>query len=382
MAATSESKNSTHMSVSPIVKNIEEENNILTFTVSNSNVSFINAIRRVLLSEISTVVFRTAPYDKSMTTIHSNTTRLTNEIFKQRLSCVPIHITDPSIDLNTLVVELDKQNESDMIEYVTTEDFKIKDKTTDKYLPKRVVHQYFPPNPITGDYIILNRLRPKISDTIPGEMIQLEAQMTRTTAREDSCFNVTSTCSYSYAQDPVKQESTWKTMSQELRKKGMDDDEIEFERKNWYLNDAKRIFTPNTFDFKLGTIGVYTNQQLIHNASNVMLSKCESLMEQLTTQQISIEPSKTTMPYAFDITLENEDYTIGKCVEYVLHDLFYKNKKYITFVGFLKSHPYDADSIIRVQMDSGKATKNEVNLIVLEAVSIVRQYYESLKSQF
>ena len=311
MAAASESKQSTHINISPIVKNISEENDILQFNVSNTNVSFVNALRRVILSEIPSVVFRTAPYDKSMTTIHVNTSRLTNEILKQRISCIPIHITDKTIDLNSLIVELDKQNESDTIQYVTTEDFKIKDKTTDKYLPKRLVQQYFPPNAQTGDYIIINRLRPKISDTIPGEMNQIEMKMTLATAKEDSCFNVTSTCSYAYTQDTVNQESIWKTKMDNLRKKGMSDDEIDFERSNWYLTDAKRIFVENSFDFTLGTIGVYTNQELIHYACDIMIQKCDTQIERLTTQTISIEPSKTTMKYSFDIELENEDYTLG-----------------------------------------------------------------------
>ena len=108
MAAASESKTSTHINVSPIVKNANEENGVMKFTLSNTNVSFANAIRRVILSEIPCVVFRTAPYEKSMTTIHANTTRLTNEILKQRISCIPIHITDPTLDLNTLIVEINK----------------------------------------------------------------------------------------------------------------------------------------------------------------------------------------------------------------------------------------------------------------------------------
>lgn len=378
MAAASESKTSTHINVSPIVKNVNEENGIMKFTLSNTNVSFANALRRVILSEIPCVVFRTAPYEKSMTTIHANTTRLTNEILKQRISCIPIHITDPTLDLNTLVVEINKQNKSDVIEYVTTEDIKIKDKTTDKYLPKRVVEQYFPPNAQTGDYIIINRLRPKISETIPGEIIQLEAEMTRSTAKEDSCFNVTSTCSYSYTQDPVKQEAAWRKMASEYAKKGYSEDEIEFEKKNWYLNDAKRIFTPNSFDFSIGTVGVYTNQEIMSIACNVMNDKCKSLTEQLATQTISIEPSKTTMAHSFDIILENEDYTIGKCIEYVLHELYYKVRGYITFVGFLKNHPYDSDSIIRVQMREEVANKREVNAMILEAVGYVNKYYESL----
>ena len=49
----------------PSLMDMSERNNTLYFTISNINVSYANAIRRVILSDIPTVVIRTFPYEKN-----------------------------------------------------------------------------------------------------------------------------------------------------------------------------------------------------------------------------------------------------------------------------------------------------------------------------
>ena len=102
------------------------KNNTLTFTVSNINCSLANAIRRVILADIPTVVFRTFPHEENDATFYINTCRLNNEILKQRLSCIPIHITDHDINLKDLKdyrMELDIKNDTETTIYVTSKDF-------------------------------------------------------------------------------------------------------------------------------------------------------------------------------------------------------------------------------------------------------------------
>ena len=376
MAAASESK----VSISvphPITDNINEENGILRFTVRNINVSLANAIRRTILANIETPVFRTTPYEKSQTNIHINTSRLTNEIIKQRISCIPIHIKDPTLDISTLLVELHVKNEGDTMLNITTKDFKIKDTTTDKYLSESEVHKIFPPNSFTKEYILLNRLCPKISDSIPGQELKLESKMTRSTASEDSCFNVACSCSYAFTEDKVKQKEEWRKKALELKKKGMSDEEIEYEEENWYFNDAKRIYLKNSFDFVIESIGVYTNMELFNKACKILINKSNALLESVSSQTISIEPSQTTMKHSFDITLVNEDYTLGKCIEFALYSIFYEQERTLSVVGFQKRHPYDKDSIIRLAFKK-KHSKNDVFGLLLVAAEFVKQQFTAL----
>ena len=72
----------------------EDHYMLLEFTLRNIDVSIANAIRRTILSDIPTIAFKTFPHDKNLAIIHKNTSRLNNEILKQRLACIPIHIKD------------------------------------------------------------------------------------------------------------------------------------------------------------------------------------------------------------------------------------------------------------------------------------------------
>ena len=57
----------------------------------------------------------------------------------------------------------------------------------------------------------------------------------------------------------------WCNIKQLLRKK-----KSRLYSKNWYLLEAKRYFVENSFDFKIETIGIWTNQELIQLACDMM----------------------------------------------------------------------------------------------------------------
>jgi DNA-directed RNA polymerase alpha subunit len=43
------------------ISELKEEDGIMTFTISNIDISYINAIRRTILSDIRICVFKTTP---------------------------------------------------------------------------------------------------------------------------------------------------------------------------------------------------------------------------------------------------------------------------------------------------------------------------------
>merc|ERR1711937_1035393 len=97
---------------SPSVKDGIENKGVLTFTLENCNLSVANAIRRVLLSDIETIVFDT---NNTSINIVENTTRFHNEILKQRLGCIPVHIKDKE-GIEDLLIELNMNNDSDSLQ--------------------------------------------------------------------------------------------------------------------------------------------------------------------------------------------------------------------------------------------------------------------------
>jgi DNA-directed RNA polymerase subunit L len=328
--------------------NSKHNDEMLLFTLSGVNVSLANAIRRTILSDIPLIVFRTTPHEQNKANIMANTSRLNNEVLKQRLSCIPIHIKDvENFPLKNYQLEVNVENITDTTMYVTTEHFVINDLVTGKPLSEDKNREIFPANDYTGYFIDFVRLRPKISDELPGEKIHLTCELSVGTAKEDGMFNVVSTCSYGFTVDSVAQEAKLEKLKQTWKDEGKKAEEVDFEAKNWKLLDGMRITKQDSFDFTIQTVGIYDNVELIHKSCEILIEKLQYQDTLLEKDELTIEKSQNTMSNSYDIILENEDYTIGKVIEYILYTKFYETKT-LTFCGFKKMHPHDAHSIIRV----------------------------------
>lgn len=365
----------------PQLSLLKTNKSFLTFTLSNCNVSIANAMRRIILSEIPTVVIRSTPHEKSDVVIQVNTTRLNNEILKQRLSSIPIFIRDKLSpeELREYTVVIEKKNESGSMEFITTEDFKIKH--SDKELSSDVVHKIFPPDPITKDYILFARLRPKISDEIPGEELKITAKLSIGNAQESSTFNVASTCSYAMTPDEAQQYAAWAEKEKALEASNISENDMNLEKKNWFLGDAKRIYRKDSFDFIIETLGVFSNKKIMQMAAEIMHSKLSNLSAQITEGTLPINTSRGSIDNSFDITLINESYTVGKVIEFILYQQHYITDRTLAYIGFIKKHPHDDNSFIRMAF---KETVDEtVALQYLNAaIQKGQQIFTSIRDQF
>jgi DNA-directed RNA polymerase subunit L len=367
--------------MNPRIENVSESDGALTFTLSGVNVSIANAIRRTLLSDIQQVVFRTSPYEENKANITINTSRFNNEILKQRLSCIPIHIKDLNMPLKNYIVEIDVENNTDTKMYVTTEHFKIKNIEKNTYLTEKDTREIFPPNPFTGYFIDFLRLRPKLSDEIPGERIQMTCEFSIGTAKENGSFNAVSTSSYGYTVDHDKMEELLAQKRQEWKEEGRNKDEVDFEAANWKLLDGKRVTKKDTFDFIVETVGIFENTDLVRKACAILIEQLNDLNNLIEKDELRIESSLNTMKNCFDIILENEDYTIGKVIEFMLNDNYYEGTKTLTFCGFKKMHPHDSDSIIRIayvdEVDRG-VVKQNLKTCIQQSIEI----YQTIHKKF
>ena len=321
----------------------------LKFTLSGVNVSVANALRRIILSEIPIVVFRVSPSDKNKCNIIANTCGLNNEIVKHRLSCVPIHIKDvENFPIKNYMIEVNVQNNTDTTIFVTTEHFVVKDKATDTPLPKDEIRKIFPPNDFTGDFIDFVRLKAKPSEDIPGKLIHLTCDFDIGTAKEDGAYNVVSTCSYGNTIDEAVQEAKLQQLKQNWKDSGKKESEIEFEAKNWKLLEGKRIFKADSFDFVIQTVGIYSNVELLIIAAKIMINKLNNLNDIIDRDELEIKVSENTMKNSFDVILENEDYTLGKVIEYYLFEMMFNRSNLLTFCGFKVMHPHDLFGLLRI----------------------------------
>jgi DNA-directed RNA polymerase I and III subunit RPAC1 len=335
----------------PRIVSKTDERGELRFTIDKINVSLANALRRVILSDIPTFVFRVYPHSECRSAITVNTSRIHNQILNQRLSCIPIHITEQDFPYKDYQVEIDCVADGNEIRYVTTKDFKMKNKTNGKYLTDVKCREIFKQNEITGDYIEFARLLPKMTEYGEGERLTLTCDLDIGTAKEDGAFNCVSTCAYQMTMDPAKVDEAWRIKEAELVKEGVaavGSEEMKAQRKNWSLLDAQRFTKPDSFDFVIETVGVYANADIVHKAAQIMINKCTKFIRDIESGENHIIPTVSTIQNGFDIELKGEDYTLGKVIEFFLHDKHYAEDQTITYCAFRKIHPHNPDSMIRV----------------------------------
>ena len=365
----------------PVIGDQTADGDYLRFTLSGVNVAFANAIRRTFIGEVPTVVFRTTPHDQNRADILVNTTRMNNELLKQRLSCIPIHIGDTTFPIDDYVVEIQKRNDSETIEYVTTGDFRVRDVKTDLYLSEAETRRMFPVNSLTGDHIDFARLRPRVSDEIPGEELNMVCGLSIGTAKQDGAFNVASTCAYGATVDAVAANAALTARLKELKAAGEDKAAIDRIRSDWQALEAKRYVKPDSFDFVIETVGVFTNEELVLKACHVVMDKLRSFQELIEADGTTIQSLETenTIEFGYDVQLVNEDYTLGKVLEYVMYSKHFG--KALTYCGFRKPHPHRSESFLRLGFKT-ETGKPEVAAYLTNAAAAAIVVFERIASEF
>lgn len=343
----------------------KHEDTELYFTLQNVEISFANAIRRSILSMIPVVGLKTEPYEVNEMIIHKNTTRLNNEIMKHRLSCVPIHLY-PDDDISRYLVTMHVKNDSDNIVDITTEDLLIKDIKTDKYVTEEERNRIFPANPITKEYILLTKLYPRVHLTSEMEELHLECPMKICYAHESGVYNATSTCSYGFTPNPVKQKQEWDKVKH-----------IENDKINWYLHDGKRYFKDKSYDFRIESVGVYSNTEIVQISIQMIVKKLKLYLEKVQNRRLVINDGDT-VEASFDIQIPNDNYTIGKLIENTLYVLHYQQSGVLSYVAYKKLHPHIDYSVIRLIFKEEHVDESNIYKLLFESIQYIIQMYEKI----
>lgn len=365
----------------------KENNDIYEFQINRCDVSIANALRRTLITDIPCVCFNTEEYNHKNENLHStifyeNTTSFNNEILKQRLSCIPIHIKNATSEqIENLYVEIKKKNDEKKMEYITTADFKIFDDNTKAEIKTSHRDKIFPPNPQTGDHILFARLKPSVSSNLEGQKLYLRSRLQVKTAKHNGQYNMCCLAAYKNTHDPVKQQDAWTKLENQYRTLNLEDSVIEEKKTDWFIHDANRYFKKNSFDFKVESVGVYSNVELLYMA-------CEQLNKRFTKfisdidNTFSYTIGETNIASSIDIKMYDYSYTIGKVIEYILHEI-YVNDGTFAYVGFIKKHPHDDYSLIRlVFQDPDKSNVENVKVLLTTAANKAIDIFSNIQLNF
>ncbi len=388
---------------SPFVESLtksKQVNGLLSFRLEKINVSLANALRRTIIADVPIIVMDTRVFQphetggsfalKDECQIFKNTTRLNNEIIKARLGCIPVYPWKEIMnDTNTGIqweklrkykMRLQLKNTSpDEVIMVTSQHFHIYDVDTDKPIKEnhdKIRDTIFPKNPITDQYIDLVRLRPILAQHLDGEEIDLECRFSKGVSRNDGMFNAACLCVYTNTIDEEKATQKRNEYEDELKKKydakdAKDAKEIEFQLKNFDLLDRQRCFVEDSFDFQIESVYendsgcFFNNAYIVRSAAEHLMFQFKNIMVEMQGshpigRQFELKKSESTIPNSYDIVIENEDYTIGKCLEFVFYRVFFKKLGVLTYCGYKKFHPHDTHSVIRIAFSSSSSSPDEI----------------------
>jgi DNA-directed RNA polymerase alpha subunit len=391
----------------PIVKINNKRNidNSLSFTLANVNVCIANGLRRTILTDIPVIGF-----DKSKCIIQKNTSQFINEIIKHRLTCIPVmldHYDDENLEdilPKQYFMELEMENTQNQELLVTTGDMVLINKETGAKVTTAETNKIFPKDEITGHYITFLRLRPKFSETIPGQEIKLKCEFGVFTAKDDSVYSPVCICTYFNTVDEKEAKIAWEKQKIEIVKQYEENkettkkeinEELKFEKKNFDALEMYRHFKKDSFDFTIKSFSFYNETQLVSKACSILIQRIQSFIDNILnidlaekdkdddivkpvaikfSHEVTNYPS--TMENSFDIIMQNEDYTLGNILQHFMYEIFYMGEKTIIYSGFQKFHPHDNESVLRIAYKkpiTNDVLVDDLKKAGLKAIDILRK---------
>jgi DNA-directed RNA polymerase alpha subunit/DNA-directed RNA polymerase subunit L len=362
-----------------------------TFRLSGTNVTIANTIRRAIISDAPSVAFRTEPAEKSDVVISVNTTPLVNEMIALRIGLIPISADPLSFDPDAYEFVLEKENTTTEIVDVTASDFKVYKRNVDNPMEEPVqvpTEQFFPPDPITKETVLITRLRPRWNPNAPYEGIKLRAKASISTGNENVRWSPTSQCSYAYTMvEPSDEATIEKVFNEWLSKNKKVNPEVPIEKDDplWrefktmeiqrcYYKDPK-TGEPNDFTFFVESVGVQTVPFIVDAgiASLIgLMQRYNSLDAELPTN-VRLQQGDARFP-CIDVYFMDEGHTLGNLLAtYLSHFNIesYENADSteeradprLSYVGYKIPHPLRNEMYIRIAMhkdtEDGRGTMED-----------------------
>jgi DNA-directed RNA polymerase subunit L len=362
----------------------QQDDRTYTFTLSGSHVTYANTLRRLILTGVETVSFRSDMTATGSTTdviVKQNDTPMTNEMLADRIGLLPIHITKPNEWNNKkYLFTLHVKGDKDQIRHVKSEDFIVTDvsdvgpvavgdeEKKDDIVGKRVpTEMFFPKNPITNDTCLIATLMPGTGPT--QQSIHIEAMASKGTGREHARFSSVSQCSYEYTPDNDPQRiaelfSKWLTITKKVNNPDKASERYAELQREFNTMQIKRCFKvddkgePFSFDFTVESVGVLDVKYIVQRACEVAENICSryvNLHDGDLPDEITLSPADARV-IGFDFLFRGHDHTLGNLLQtwLVEHHIEGEAKPSITYTGYSVPHPLRDEMVLRVGVKDGK----------------------------
>ncbi len=341
------------------------------FTLSPIHVTYANTLRRLMLTGVETVAFRSDMTSTGSTTdvvVKRNDTPMTNEMLADRIGLIPIHVTEPlTWKDDKYVFTLKVAGTKDNTTYVKSGDFKVKEILPNEEEPVNVdTEKFFPPNPITKDTCLIATLQPGSGAT--QQFIEIEAKATKGTGREHARFSPVSQCSYEYTPDenPQRIEEMFQTWLNVAKKAGgveKGSERYNELRREFNTMQIKRCYKvdeknePYSFDFTVETAGVLAVPYIVERACEVgenMCSRYVNIQRELPAE-ITVSSADARI-IGYDFLIRGHDHTLGNLLQtwLVQNHIEGSATPKVTYAGYSVPHPLRDEMVLRIGVEDGE----------------------------
>jgi DNA-directed RNA polymerase subunit L/DNA-directed RNA polymerase alpha subunit len=360
---------------------VSEDERTYRFTLSPIQVSYANTLRRLILTGVETIAFRSDMTSTGSTTdveVKQNDTPMTNEMLADRIGLLPLCIPDPlQWKEDQYLFVLNATGNKDQMTHVTASDFVVKqfisaDDSKEEQEKQEVAVQsapFFPPNPLTGQTCLIATL-PRVVGSAP-QGIHIVAKATKGTGREHARFSPVSQCSYEYTLDtnPVRQEemfTQWLASAKKIGALEKDSERYKELKREFNTMQIKRCFQinekgePYSFDFTIETVGCLTVPYIVKRACEVgenMCSRYVNLQQGDVPPEITISSSDSRI-IGYDFLVRGHDHTLGNLLQTWLVENHIEGtaEPKITYAGYCVPHPLRDEMVLRIGVEDGEIT--------------------------
>lgn len=356
-------------SISKIKQNAQSDE--VSFIVSNVDVSFVNALRRIILSEVETVGFNTDEYLNSDLKIIQNTSPVHNEFILHRFGLVPINVPNINeFDSSKYRFVLNKENTENKIINITTGDFEVYNNDTNEKLE---TNDFFIPDRITNEQILLLKLK-------QNEKLHIEGKASKSSGNKNARFSPVSCALYTYVHD---QEKFKKAVTEAGLKTTQEINSFKIDAGERYYKTNEED-EPNEFDFKIETIGTMSNKEIMKQALQILAKKLLTFRDNVSSiivdngnvDAMKIYESLDTMK-AYTIEIENETHTLGNLLQAYL----ILNEE-VKFAAYMNPHPLIKNIQIKVKVDDLTVLNLVVKNTVQKLIETINNFIKIVNTKF
>lgn len=413
----------------PKEKSWDKKKNFASIEMENLRTSLVNSIRRTIISDVETIGIRTLPYDKSQVLVSANDTPIYNQFCSERFSLLPIHMPDvDNIDVGDYELSLSVKNNSNLPKDIFSSDIRIKKLSNMTYMSDSDVKKIFPPDPITGEYIFLNVLKPKFyqhteaskdeeftsnSDNILSagaanskisvskkEMgLSLTSGICKSNGKENGKFNPTCLAQHKFIIDDVKAEKALKLYLDE--QDGKSDKSVEQLTKRFNTSQRGRYYytdhngDANKFLLEIESIGVIPPLVILYRSTNYLLNKIRTFQKNIDVYNnknnhiendtIEVIPSEIKIN-GYEIVIQNEDDTLGNLINDYLHYLYCtprdgKDSEQLESVSYLRTHPQKLEIRLIIQPKDNMDFSEVSNKFIKQTTKYLINLIEKIRKE-